>query len=186
MNNILFHIIRILLVIFITSSSILMSNDGSNGSHNIRIVIPKVALLDIESENSKNIILEMTSPIEAGDPIQGNIDNSIWLNVTSIVNSGNTRNISVKIDEPINGIDLNVVSNPYSGSGFGSWGTPNAELTLSTNDQTLVSGITNAISGHGSYNGYNLKYSVNSNNSNYEEIYSTSANEVTVTYTLTQ
>ena len=163
-----------------------MSNDGSNGSHNIRIVIPEVALLDIESENSKNIILNMTPPIEAGYPIQGKIDNSIWLNVTSIVNSGNTRNISVKIDEPINGIDLNVVSNPYSGSGFGSGGTPNAELTLSINNQTLVSGITNAISDHGSSNGYNLKYSTTSNNSNYGEITSTYENKVTVTYTLTQ
>ena len=173
-------------MIFITSSSILVSNDNGNGSHNIRIVIPKIALLDIESENSKNIILKMTSPIEAGDPIQGNNDNSLWLNITSIVNSGNTRNISVKIDEPIDGIDLNVVSNPYSGSGFGSWGTPNTELTLTTNDQALVGGITNAISGHGSYNGYNLKYSANSNNSNYGEITSTPADEVTVTYTLTQ
>ena len=186
MNNRFNYIIRVLLVIFITSSSILISKDSGNGSHSIKIVIPKIALLAIESEITKNIALKMIPPIEAGNPMQGSSDNSIWLNVTSIVNSGNTRNISVKIDEPINGIDLNIVSSPYSGSGFGSWGTPNSEITLTTNDQTLVSGITNGVSSQGPYNGYNLKYSAINNNSNYGKITSSSADEVTVTYTLTQ
>lgn len=186
MNSRFIYIIQILLIIFITSSSVLISRDYGNGSHTIKIVIPEVALLDIESEISKNMILNITPPIEAGNPIQGNIDNSLWLNVTSIASSGNARNISVKIDETIHGIDLNVISNPYSGSGFGSWGTPNSELTLTTNDQTLVGGITSGVSGQGPFNGYNLKYSAKSNNSNYGEITSSSADEVTVTYTLTQ
>ena len=186
MNNRAINIIRILLVIFITSNSYLISKDNANGTHGVRIVIPKVALLDIEAENSKNIIIKMMSPIEAGDPIQEKIDNSLWLNITSIINSGSSRAISVKIDEPIKGIDLNVVSSLYSNSGSGSGGIPNTEFTLTTNDQTLVNGITNAVSGNGPYNGYNLQYSAKSNNSNFEEITSTLEDEVTVIYTLTQ
>jgi len=185
MNNRIHNIIRLSFVIIIISGTLLISNDNSGANHTVTIVIPKIALLDIESVTSKDITLTMASPLEAGDPLLSNINNNLWLNVTSVITSGNTRDISVKIDAPINGLDLKVVSNAHSGSGFGSWGVPQPELILTTADQTLVSGIKNGYTMDGANNGFNLKYTVKSNNSMYGEITSTTGNNITVTYTLT-
>lgn len=162
-----------------------MAKDNSAANHTVTIFIPKIALLDIESVTPQNITLTMASPSEAGDPILSNTDNNLWLNVTSITTSGNARDISVKIDAPINGLDLKVVSNAHSGSGFGSWGSPQPELILTTADQTLVSGIKSGYTVNGANNGFNLKYTVKSNNSKYGDITSTAGNNITVTYTLT-
>jgi len=185
LSNRLINIIRLSFVIIIISGTLLISNDNSGANHTVTIVIPKIALLDIESVTSKDITLTMASPLEAGDPLLSNINNNLWLNVTSVITSGNTRDISVKIDAPINGLDLKVVSNAHSGSGFGSWGVPQPELILTTADQTLVSGIKSGYTMDGANNGFNLKYTVKSNNSMYGEITSTTGNNITVTYTLT-
>jgi len=185
LSNRLINIIRLSFVIIIISSTLLISKDNDGAYHTVTIVIPKVALLDIESVTSKDITLTMAPPSEAGNPILSNIDNNLWLNVTSIVASGNTRDISAKIDAPINGLDLKVVSNAHSGSGFGSWGGPQPELILTTADQTLVSGIKSGYTMDGANNGFNLKYTVKSNNLMYGGITSTTEDNITVTYTLT-
>lgn len=169
-----------------TAGTLLLSQDKPNDKHTVTIVVQKVAMLDIESPTSKNLILTMTSPTEAGDRTLNSIDDKIWLNVTSVVGPGDTRDISVKINEPVSGVDLNVVSDAYSGSGFGLWGTPQNELTLTQLDQILVSGIKSGESGDGANNGFNLKYIAKSNNSKYGEITSTPGNDITVTYTLTR
>ncbi len=185
MHKRLINIIKLSIVIIIISSTLLISKDNDGDYHTVTIIIPNIALLDIESVTSKDITLTMSSPSEAGNPILSNIDNNLWLNVTSIIGSGNTRDISVKIDAPINGLDLKVVSSEHSGSGFGSWGTPQPGLILTSSDQTLVSGIKSGYTMDGANNGFNLKYTVESNNLMYAEITSTTGDNITVTYTLT-
>jgi len=165
---------------------IIYSDDENNDIHTVRIIIPKIALLDIESENTKNITLKLISPEEAGDPLLSATDERIWLNVTSIVESGNARDITVKIDEPMDGVDLRVVSDPYTGTGYGAWGSPHPLITLSTEDQTLVSGIKSGKTGDGAFNGFNIKYLAESTNSDFDRIKSTKGKAISVTYTLTQ
>jgi len=178
--------IRIALVFLLFSNTFLIfADDEKDDIHTVRIIIPKVALLDIESVNTKNITLKMVSPSEPGDPLMSASDNRIWLNVTSVIESGNDRTITVKIDKPLTGIYLKVLSGAYSGTGFGSWGTPQPEITLKQMDQTLVSGIKTGETGNGANNGYNLQYLAQSNNANYGDITSTSGKSITVTYTLT-
>lgn len=186
MNNRIHNIIRFSLVIIFISGTLLISRDNSGASHTITIVIPKFALLDIESVPSSDNNLTMASPSKAQDPILSNINNNLRLNVTSFFGSGNTRDISAKIESPINGLDLKVVSHAHSGSGFGSWAVSQSELILTTADQTLVSGIKSEYKVDGTNNGFNLKYTVISNNLMYDELASTSENNITVTYTLTQ
>ncbi len=185
MNNRIHNIIRLSLVIIFISGTLLISRDNNGTSHTLTIVMPKIALLDIESVTSNNITLTMASLSEAGDPIVSNINNNLWLNVTSDNTSGNARDVSVKIDAPTNDLDLKVVSDVHSGSGFGSWGAPQPELILTAADQTLVSGIKSGYTMDGANNGFYLKYKVESNNSMYGEIASTTVNNITVTYTLT-
>ena len=179
-------IFRLILVflLFVTTFTI-YGDDDKNDIHTIRILIPKIALLDIESVNTKNITLKMLSPSESGDPLMSTSDNRIWLNVTSVIESGNARTITVKIDDLLTGINLRVISDTYSGSGYGSWGTPQPEITLTQLDQTLVSGIKSGETGDGAHSGFNLKYIAQSNNTNYGKITSTKGKSITVTYTLT-
>lgn len=179
-NN--FKIITTLLFIGFT---LIFCADDNKDIHTVRIVIPKVALLDIESENTKNITLKMVAPQEAGHALQSASDDRIWLNVTSIVESGNPRDITVRIDKPIDGIDLKVFSESYSGKGEGIWGTPQPILNLNSADQTLISGIKSGESGDGAFNGYNIKYIAQSNNSNFKKIAGKTNREFVVIFTLT-
>ena len=174
----------IVVVIFIIALFI-YGDDEKDDLHTISIIIPKIALLDIESVNSKNVKLKMEAPQEAGDPLISATDDRIWLNITSVVERGNARNITVKISENIDGIDLKIMSEPYAGSGYGSWGTPQPMITLNTADQNLVMGIKSGETGDGAHNGYNLKYVAQSNNTDYGMITNNNTKDITVTYTLT-
>jgi len=150
----------ILVGILLVGMSISYAQDTNSDNHLVSIVIPEIALLDIEPQGSKDISISLDAPTEAGDAFADKTDNSLWLNVTSIVSFGDTRNIAVAIDGALDGVDLKVEAASYSGSGFGSWGTPQPEVTLSTSSQNLVTGLKSGYTVNGSNNGYNLTYTV--------------------------
>lgn len=164
--------------------TLLFAGDSNLTSHKIKIIVPEVALMDIEAQSSKNISLLFTSPIEAGDPITSNSDNSLWLNVTSIVTKGESRNITVKINETIPGLDIKVTPNSYQGTGYGYFGTPSAQLKLNTVEQILIHGITSGVTDNSYDNGYNLKYEAVLDNSSLNELVSMNMEKITVTYTI--
>ena len=176
---------RILLAVLVLSISTAYSQDSNSDGHQVSIVIPEISLLDIESAGSNDISLTMVAPGEAGETIADQTDNSLWLNVTSIVAAGGTRDISVKIDAPITGLDLKVVSLDYSGSGFGSWGTAQPEITLSATDQILVNDLKSGYTFDGAGNGYNLTYTASPQaDADFGDLAADTKN-ITVTYTLT-
>ncbi len=178
---------NIILGFIVLTNNFILSQDKPYDNHSVTIVVPKVAMLDIESTASKNIALTLSAPSEAGEIAQKSIDDDrIWLNVTSVVENGQTRDISVKVDEPVPGVDIKVVSDSFSGAGFGSWGTPQEEVTLSSFDQILVSGIKSGESGEGVNNGFNLKYIAMGNYTKFGDITSSTGKESTVIYTLTR
>ena len=164
-------------------STAYLQADNETDNHNITLAVPQIALLDIESASAIDISVTLVAPDEAGDPMASQTDNSLWLNVTSIVNSGNTRNISVKIDKVVLGLDVKVVAATYSGLGNGNWGTPNPEFALTTTDQTLVNGITSGYTGDGAENGYQLTYTVDPDETAFDALEASSPSLV-VTYTL--
>jgi len=175
---------RLLLATLLLSTSIAFA-DNNTDNHQVSIVIPLISLLDIEPESSKDISITMVAPTEAGDALANQTDNNLWLNVTSIVASGNTRSISTSIDAAVTGIDLKVVAGAYSGSGFGSWGSPAAELTLGTTSQDLVTGIKSGYTFNGADNGYRLTYTVAPKADNTFGDIVADTEDITVTYTLT-
>ena len=174
------------IALVIMSISIAFSQDGISDNHNIAVTIPTIALLDIESaETTTDISVILEAPEEAGDPFASQTDNSLWLNVTSIVTSGASNNISVKINPIVPGLDLKVIAAPYAGIGNGSWGTPNTtDIILTTNDQTLVGGITSGYTANGAGNGYNLTYTVAPDEDAFGTLVSSSPN-IDVIYTFT-
>ena len=184
MNIRVYHTTIKVITIICLISTLLYTGDSNIASHSIKIIVPEVALSDIEAKASKDISLLFISPSEAGEPISSNSDNNLWLNVTSIVTKGESRNITVKIIETIPGLDLVVSSSNYQGSGYGYWGTPTSELSLSTIEQILVNGIKTGITNNSYNNGYNLKYKAVLDNTKLNELVSIDGRDVTVTYTI--
>ncbi|KMQ65979.1 hypothetical protein ACM39_16310 [Chryseobacterium sp. FH2] len=172
-------------------SSTLSAQDTNSDNHTIVITIPEVALVDIEPAATKNITLGFTPPTEAGLPIvPSGTDNTLWLNYSSIKSVADaTRNVSVKLNAVIPGIDIRVTAAAATGSGGGTLGNPSAQLTLSAADQTIVSGIGSAYTGDGANNGHNLTYELAPGSgpgtvAAYADLEATSTAVATVTYTI--
>ncbi len=178
------------LVAFAVSAN-LNAQDTNTDNHTISITIPEVALVDIEPAATKNITLGFTAPTEAGLPITAaTTNNTLWLNYSSIKSVADaTRNVSVKVNAVIPGIDIRVTAAAATGAGGGTLGTPSAQLTLSAADQTIVSGIGSAYTGDGANNGHNLTYALAAGSgpggiAAYADLEATATAVATVTYTI--
>lgn len=172
-------------------SSNLQAQDTNKDEHTVTISVPEVALVDIEPAATKNITLGFTAPTEAGNPITPNTANStLWLNYSSIKSVADpTRNVSVKVNAIIPGIDIHVTAAAATGAGGGTLGTPAAQLTLSSTDQTIISGIGSAFTGNGANNGHNLTYALAAGSGPggvavYADLQAIATTTATVTYTI--
>lgn len=160
-------------------------------NHTVTISVPEVALVDIEPKATKNITLGFTAPTEAGNAVTPTAANStLWLNYSSIKSVAEpTRTVSVSVNSIIDGIDIHVTAAAATGSGGGSVGNPAAQLTLSTTDQTIISGIGSAYTGNGAGNGHNLTYALAAGGGSgsvaiYDNLQAVAATVATVTYTI--
>jgi len=170
------------LVLFITGAS--YGQDSGTDSHTITVGIPEVALVDVEPSASKDISLDYTAPTEAGLALTEATNSDLWLNYSSIKSTTNpTRSVTVKISQTIGGADLKVSAASDNGAGDGTVGTPGAEITLTTTDQILVSGIGSCYTGDGVSSGHNLTYSLDLGGT-YADLEAASSSPVTVTYTI--
>ncbi|TDB59537.1 hypothetical protein [Arundinibacter roseus] len=153
------------------------AQDGITANHNVDISIPEVALLDIESSGTTAITFAFTAPTEAGLPIQAPSPNTqLWLNYSTIsqpytMDGPATRKISVKLNGTTYGVDLLLAAATYTGSGAGDFGTPEANpITLTENDQDLITEIGSSYTGDGTSNGHQLTYSLSFRGSNYSQL----------------
>ncbi|KFF73320.1 hypothetical protein HX13_21310 [Chryseobacterium sp. P1-3] len=169
----------------------LYAQDTNTDNHTITISIPEVALVDIEPAATKNITLGFTAPTEAGNPIVASAaNNTLWLNYSSVKSVADpTRNVSVKLNAIIPGIDIQVTAAAATGSGAGTLGTSAGLLTLSAADQTIISGIGSAYTGNGANNGHNLTYALAAGSgpggvAAYADLQATATAVATVTYTI--
>lgn len=177
---------------FVAISANMKAQDDKDDTHTIAVSIPEVALVDIESATSKNISMGFTAPTEAGLPLTTPADNStLWLNYSSIKTStgaDTSRTISVKLSPVIVGVDVKVAAAAYSGSGEGTVGISSGQLTLTTTDQSILTGIGSVYTGNGVSNGHNLTYSVNYGTTGgtavYADLVANPTASTTVTYTI--
>ncbi|HAT94309.1 MAG TPA: hypothetical protein DCS36_18435 [Sphingobacterium sp.] len=168
----------------------LSAQDTNNDSHTIAISIPKVALVDIEPSATKNLVLGFTAPSEAGNPVVASpANNSLWLNYSPIKSGSDTRNVTVKLNALVPGVDIHVTAAAPTGAGGGTLGTSAGLLTLSAADQTIISGIGSAYTGNGANNGHNLTYALAAGSgpggvANYADLQVTATTTATVIYTI--
>ncbi len=143
----------------------LFAQESNTGSHNLNIVFPEVALLDIESEDGSdiNFIIE-NQDLAAGEEFEIHEQNeALWLNYTSLVaQNGATRAISVHSTSvlEIPGLDISIEALSHSGVGGGSLGSPTSVVVPSTTATNIITGIGSAFTGDGVTNGHKLVYSL--------------------------
>lgn len=160
------------------------AQDTQTDNHTITVVVPNVALLDLEAttRNFTSTFVQPT-PLEAGERLTAPANNTnLWLNYSSIIGgSVLSRKVQVKIGALVPGVDIAVTA-AAAVNGAGTKGT-GSTLTLSATDQDLVTAIGSAYTGTGINNGHNLTYSFNALDANYGSLRAASP-VVTVTYTL--
>lgn len=140
-----------------------LGSDSNWDAHSVLITIPEVALLDLESNTGTVVTLNPSVPTDAGSSlIFPVIDNSIWLNYSSLVGSVTepSRNITVQISSGTvpSGTNLKIVAGLDSGNGDGMMGVPVGSLLLSNEAQNIISNIGSSYTGNGVNKGHNLEY----------------------------
>lgn len=185
--------VRLKLLVFVSisliSGALMAQADTRTDQHDVSIVIPQVALLDLEtaSEN-KNITATFVDGGEAGNPLTAPAANtSLWLNYSSVLSSTVTsRSVNVAISSGTTpGFNVKVEAAAAASDGVGTLGTKTAAVTLSSTATPIITAIGSAYTLTGSGKGHQLTYSFETSNgsSNYALLRSgTSA--ITVTYTL--
>ena len=165
MKNLQLSVLALMLVSFTAKMNAQAATaDTKTDNHTVSITIPEVAILDIEPSDNKNINMKFTAPTEAGEKlIAPDPNKNLWLNYSSIKTADGadvSRNVSVKLNSAVPGIDIKVTAAAYSGGGAGTFGTPTQTVTLTTNDQNILTGIGSAYTGNGISNGHNLSYDI--------------------------
>ena len=171
----------------------MLAQDDQDDVHNVNIAVPEVALLDIESNGSKDITLGPDVPTEAGEALDfSNETNSdLWINYSSIVGSKSDprRDVTVQITSgkvPASML-LSVEASADAGAGDGTMGTPGTSLTLNAKAQDIITGVGSAYTGNGPSKGHLLTYklSLDPKKGSYASLDFDQANTLGITYTLT-
>lgn len=185
MKNRLSLVSFMFVVILAGFTSRAVAQDTQTDNHQISVVVPVVALLDLETSATRNFTACFTKPAndEAGDKIVAPAaNNTLWLNYTSIQAGTTTKKVNVKANAVVDGVDIHLVAASAAG-GAGTKGTPTAGFNLSTTDQTLISDIGSAYTASGPTSGHQLTYTFIADDANYANLRS-GTTTVTVTYTL--
>ncbi len=150
-----------------------------------------IALLAIETAGSSpDFSLSVPTPASAGEglgsnPLDNNSDN--WLNYSCATRDVVSRSISVYISSGSvpSGLEIELSVGNATGSGGGTLGTPSgSSVTLTSKEQTILSGIKGSYTGSGSGNGHQLSYKLNyAGSGNFSSLESANA-LITITYTL--
>ena len=162
------------------------AQDTQTDNHTITVVVPSVALLDLETAATRNFTSTFVqpTPLEAGQKLTVPSNNTgLWLNYSSIIGGLVTsRKVAVKVSALVPGVDIAVAA-AASSTGAGTRGTSASAVTLTVVDQDLITGIGSAYTNTGASNGHNLTYSFTALDANYGNLRAASPT-VTVTYTL--
>ncbi len=166
------------------------AQDDDDDAHNVVISIPEVALVDIEGTGGNSITLGPTAPTEAGDPLDfsGQTNSDLWVNYSSIKHSVDdpTRTIAAKISNGTMpaGMSLSVTAGADAGNGDGATGSSAGAVTLTTSDQSVITGIGSAYTDDGVSNGHNLTYTLAVASGSYANLDAASGATVEITYTI--
>lgn len=133
----------------------------AQGSTNVGITLPSIALLDIEPNNSA-VLLELKAPTEAGTFLKSTQQtNAKWINYSSAVATGKYRSVTVQIEygSVPTGTILKAQASAASG-GRGVLGVSGGTITLSNSPQRIILNIGGAVTGNGANYGHGITYTL--------------------------
>jgi hypothetical protein len=167
----------VLTIVLMFISGIVFAADS--GSHNVIMQVLNVCKINLNS--TATITLTTIAPVNGGDPVTGQTDNTKLLQYTSLVPAAQTRRITANwggADAAPAGTSLLLQATSVPAG----CGTAAAQITLSAAAQSIVTAIGSCATGVG-VNGAALTYSFNIVNVNNLVVGASST--VTVTLTLT-
>ncbi|MFK7982691.1 MAG: hypothetical protein AB8G86_22115 [Saprospiraceae bacterium] len=175
------------LLFFIACGFYQLAVGQSSVRHSICLVIPEIAILDIEPNNT-TINLSLNAPTESGTAVTfSKEDASKWLNYTSaIAPNGASRSIAAQIsgNSIPEGLQLYLEAGNYRGSGGGTLGKSTGKMALDTSPRTIVSDIGRSYTGNGTNNGHQLKYALSI--ADYGKLNAETNQQVMVIFTITE
>ncbi|GAB3165452.1 hypothetical protein [Telluribacter humicola] len=184
------HITLLFLVLLVGCRA--QAQDRNSSSHTFAIVIPEVAILDIESSSPQAIMLQVAAPTEAGDALTfGQTNRNLWLNYSSIVGAATrtSRKVTAQIASGTvpDGITINLAATTATGSGGGKLGQPvTGGIMLNASAQDLIVGIGSSYTGNGPANGHQLIYTIQSNGAEaYQKLRFDQSTTLGILYTIT-
>lgn len=184
MTGRLLYKILVLLVLLGIGNSL---HGQQSARHPICLVIPEVAIVDIEPNNTA-INLQLEAPLEGGNAVAAiGKDQTKWINYTSaITRTGSNRIITAQIANGAipEGVALGLIASGYEGSGKGAHGQSSGQIFLSSTPKTIIGNIGRSFTGNGAGNGHKLTYSLSI--LDYKKLDASATTEVTVIYTITE
>lgn len=167
-----------------------MANSSNTHEHDVNIVVNEIAMLDFNTATP--VAFEVMAPANAGEiPVIHSTDHSRKLYFTSVVNSGEQRNITVSHNGSVPaGLSLSMqASGPgtagMGNKGFVSDGDFSSLRPISNTAQVVVAGIGSGFTDTGNDAGVDLDYSleISSNGEDIGQLF-THDDPVTLTYTI--
>ena len=166
------------------------AQDTHKAGHQVRVKVPKVALLDIESNGSKTITLAPTAPEEAGEFLDFSKSNNddLWVNYSSVIGNKGKRKVVVAITDGKvpGGMELFVRADNANG-GKGALGYSSGKVKLTRTPNELIKNIGSSYTENGPRKGHKLNYELRlgKDANSVSKLNFDDANTLTITYTLT-
>jgi len=178
--------IYILLLLLLTSG--FAYSQWGETQINVRLSLPQIALVDIESGLNNNIHFTISPSIESGNSatIQQSSGQSLWINYSSSLSPlQNSRSIIAEVSQGIfpDGIILYIEASDYSGFGEGQLGQTAGKINLTSQSKPIIANLGNCFTGDGINNGHQLNFSLEIND--YSKIHAIEETDFTILYTIT-
>ena len=154
-----------------------------NATHDITITINEVVKVDLDDATVVN--LTTITPVVGGDPVLGTTDATRYLQYTSLVASGTTRNVTAALDAlpafAVGALHIELTATP---SGGANEGAGSGAVSLTTVAADIITGIGSCATGTAlGADGANLSYELVIDDPTLLNVTDTDTVQVTLTLT---
>jgi hypothetical protein len=172
-----FVILTIVLILSLISVNLFAASATAN--HQVTISIGEVVAMALS--DTSLLTLNVTAPAAAGDDPVGEDSSAAprYLRYTTLNTTGTNRAVQARISASAPTGTALLLDGTLVGGGFG---TEAGQVTLTTSDQDVITGVGSGASGSAGANGVELVYTLDVTNATLLTIANTT---VTVTFTLT-
>ncbi|GAP68345.1 hypothetical protein BA6E_10332 [Bacteroidales bacterium 6E] len=153
-----------MLVIVLMVMAGMAANAQTTASHEIRTVVPKVALVNVVSDHPAHAQSDASQPGTCLQNVRlnGNQPSEYWINYTSVLDeSRKPRKVVARLQNGLpKGVKLVMETWPASGSSKGQTGMPISRTEITEEPAEIITGIGTSFTGKGSSNGHLVRLSL--------------------------